>query len=150
MFGVIMPLCNRMFCCIFGWYFYIEIRLKCEKNILLSSSRAFSLSNPMENSAVCQLSSFFIVYPCGKQWGYMEKSCKMQQNEMNLELVSEFFFVYSTSWSNQNSPKSTFCTFSFQKTYRITIFYDQLNWKTTKKRQQYEVVYNPKFCRIFT
>ena len=40
------PLCNRMFCCIFGWYFYIEIRLKYEKNILLSSSRAFSLSNP--------------------------------------------------------------------------------------------------------
>ena len=39
-----MPLCNRMFCCIFGWYFYIEIRLKYEKNILLSSSRAFSLS----------------------------------------------------------------------------------------------------------
>ena len=31
MFGVIMPLCNRMFCCIFGWYFYIEIRLKQEK-----------------------------------------------------------------------------------------------------------------------
>ena len=46
MFGVIMPLCNRMFCCIFGWYFYIEIRLKYEKNILLSSSRAFSLSTP--------------------------------------------------------------------------------------------------------
>ena len=44
MFGVIMPLCNRMFCCIFGWYFYIEIRLKYEKIILLSSSRAFSLS----------------------------------------------------------------------------------------------------------
>ena len=26
-----MPLCNRMFCCIFGWYLYIEIRLKYEK-----------------------------------------------------------------------------------------------------------------------
>ena len=46
MFGVIMPLCNRMFCCIFGWYFYIEIRLKYEKLILLFSSRAFSLSTP--------------------------------------------------------------------------------------------------------
>ena len=23
MFGVIMPLCNRMFCCIFGWYISI-------------------------------------------------------------------------------------------------------------------------------
>ena len=46
MFRVIMPLCNRRFCCIFGWYFYIEIRLKYEKNILLSSSRAFSLSTP--------------------------------------------------------------------------------------------------------
>ena len=49
MFGVITDhataLCNRMFCCIFGWYFYIEIRLKYEKNILLSS-RPFSLSTP--------------------------------------------------------------------------------------------------------
>ena len=42
-----------MFCCIFAWYFYIEVRLKYEKNILLSSSRAFSLSTPIENSAVC-------------------------------------------------------------------------------------------------
>ena len=65
MFGVIMPLCNRMFCCIFVWYFYIEMRLKYEKNILLSrffnclplwktvlfvSSRAFSLSTPVDNS----------------------------------------------------------------------------------------------------
>ena len=50
MFGLIMPLCNRMFCCIFGWYFYIEIRLKYEKNILLSSSRAFSSSTPVDNS----------------------------------------------------------------------------------------------------
>ena len=31
MFGVITPDCNRMFCCIFGWYFYIKIRLKYEK-----------------------------------------------------------------------------------------------------------------------
>ena len=46
MFSVIMPLCNRMFCCIFGRYFYIEIRLKYEKIILLSSSRALSLSTP--------------------------------------------------------------------------------------------------------
>ena len=50
-----------MFCCIFGWYFYIEIRLKNEKDILLSSSRAFSLFTPIENSAVWQHLSFFIV-----------------------------------------------------------------------------------------
>ena len=31
-------------------FFYIEIRLKYEKNILLSSSRAFSLSTPVDNS----------------------------------------------------------------------------------------------------
>ena len=47
---MIMPLCNRMFCCIFGWYFYNKIRLEYEKNILLSSSRAFSLSTTVENS----------------------------------------------------------------------------------------------------
>ena len=46
MFGVIMPLCNRIFCCIFGWYFCVKIRLKGKKIILLSSSRAFSLSTP--------------------------------------------------------------------------------------------------------
>ena len=60
MFVVIMPLCNRMFCSIFGRYFYIEIRLKYEKIILLSSSRAFSLSTPMENSKLgkqCWLSA---------------------------------------------------------------------------------------------
>ena len=33
--SLIMPLCNRMFCCIFGWYFYIELRLKCEKKIIV-------------------------------------------------------------------------------------------------------------------
>ena len=33
MFGVIMPLCNRMFCCIFGRYFFIKIRQKYEKKI---------------------------------------------------------------------------------------------------------------------
>ena len=32
-----MPLCNRMFCCIFGWYFYIEIRVNYETIILLSA-----------------------------------------------------------------------------------------------------------------
>ena len=24
MFSVIMPLCNRIFCCILGWYFYVK------------------------------------------------------------------------------------------------------------------------------
>ena len=75
MFGVIMPLCNRMFCCIFGWYFYIGIRLKYEKNILLSSSRPFSLS-----TTTLSLST--------SMWGYIEKSYKMQQ----------MFFL--TIWTN--------------------------------------------------
>ena len=91
MFGVIMPLCNRMFCCIFGWYFYIEIRLKCEIIVLLSSSRAFPLSTPMENSAVCQLQSFFIVYPCG-QWGYIEK--KLQNATNSVSVSVSFFFCF--------------------------------------------------------
>ena len=46
MFGVIEPYYNRVFYCIFGWYFYIKIRLKYEKNVLLSISRAFLLSIP--------------------------------------------------------------------------------------------------------
>ena len=35
--------------------FYTEMRLKYEKDTLLSSSRAFLLSTPMENSTVVQL-----------------------------------------------------------------------------------------------
>ena len=101
MFGVIMPLCNRMFCCIFGWYFYIEVRLKYEKNILLSSSRAF-----------------FIVYPCGQHWRYMENDYKMQQNwftklflilkfsiyrplfkiSCNILMLEQSFFTISENW----------------------------------------------------
>ena len=42
------------------------LRLKYEKKIPLSSSRAYL--------------HYFIVYPCGKQWGYMGKSYKMPQN----------------------------------------------------------------------
>ena len=76
MFVVIMPLCNRMFCCIFGWYFYIEIRLKYEKNILLSSSRAFSLSTSVENSEAtwkkatkCNKLIFFSTWNKHYYWG---------------------------------------------------------------------------------
>ena len=66
MFGVIMPLYNRMFCCIFGWYFYIEIRLKYEK--IFCSALEIFIVYPL----------FFVVYP-EQQWGYIEKSYKMQQ-----------------------------------------------------------------------
>ena len=66
-----------------GDIFDIKTRLKYEEIILLSSSRAVSLSTPIENSAVCQLKSFFIVYLCGKQWGYMEK--KLQNATKNLD-----------------------------------------------------------------
>jgi hypothetical protein len=50
------------------------MRPRYEKNILLSSSRAFLLSTPMENNTVVQLKSFLVayslflvVYPYGKQ-----------------------------------------------------------------------------------
>ena len=55
MFGVITPLCNRMFCCIFGWYFYIA----------KSGWNVEKLS-------------------CGQQSGYMEKSYKMQQKHVDI------------------------------------------------------------------
>ena len=48
---------------VLGCCFNIEIRLKYEKIILLFSSRAFSLSTPMENSAVCQLRAFSLSTP---------------------------------------------------------------------------------------
>ena len=47
--------------------FFIKIRLKYEKIILLSSSKAFSLSTP----------TFLFSIPV-EQWGCMEKSYKMQ------------------------------------------------------------------------
>ena len=70
MFGVIMPICNRMFCCIFWWYFYIEITLKYEKNVLLSSSRAFSLSTP-------NILSSIPMYNCETTWKKATKCNKL-------------------------------------------------------------------------
>jgi hypothetical protein len=43
--------------------FLIEIRLKYEKNILLSSSRSFSLSTPIENSYLSALELFHCLPP---------------------------------------------------------------------------------------
>ena len=42
---------------------YIEIRLKYQKIILLSNSRAFSLSTPMENSAFLSALELFHCLP---------------------------------------------------------------------------------------
>ena len=73
----------------------LHFRLRYKKNILLSSSRAFSClfkgwtaplppeSNPyLQTSFFIVYPLFFIVYPCGQQWGYMEKSYKMQQTHV--------------------------------------------------------------------
>ena len=71
---------------------------KTSLKILLSSSRAFSLSTPMENSAVCQLKGFFNVYPCGQQWGYMEKSYKKLQNATNIAYLPELTILLVWFW----------------------------------------------------
>ena len=42
-----MPSCNRMFCCIFGWYFYVEIRLKCEKIFCCPALELFHCLPPL-------------------------------------------------------------------------------------------------------
>ena len=104
MFGVIMPLCNRMFCCIFGWYFYIEFRLKCEKNIpalelfhclplwktvLFVSSRAFSLSTPVENSEAT--------------WKKATKCNKLIPSKYNWKITyfgGAFWFLTIGIWTN--------------------------------------------------
>ena len=58
-------------------------------NVLLSSSRAFSLSTPMGNSAVCQLQSFFIVlgiaplFRCLPLWTTVRLHGKKLQNATN-------------------------------------------------------------------
>ena len=82
MFGVIRPLCNRMFCCIFGGYFYIEIRLKYEKIILLSSSRAFSLSTP----------TFPLSTPVDNSEVTWKKATKYNKN-------NSAFFVHKKDWT---------------------------------------------------
>ena len=95
MFGMIMPLCNRIFCCILGG-FLSKIRLKSKKKY-----------------SVVQLKSFFIVYPCGKQRGYKEKRYKMQQNLTTLPFTkfkifsnfrNYFFFL---SWS-EGEPENSY------------------------------------------
>ena len=84
MFGVIMPLCNRMFCCIFGWHFYIEISLKHEENNLLSSSRAFSLST----------SSFLFSTPVENSEATWKKATKWNKELFHYQIkVKNFFFA---------------------------------------------------------
>ena len=73
-----MLLCNRMFHCILGRIFDTEMKPKYEEIILLSSSRAFLLF-----AVLLSFSSLhpllLVVYPYEKQWGYLEKSYKMQK-----------------------------------------------------------------------
>ena len=86
MFGVIMPLCNRMACCIFGWYFFTKIRLKYEKIILLSSARAFLLSTPVENSEA----TWKKATKCNKNlfWNYLTINTKIFQHfDHNILLI---------------------------------------------------------------
>ena len=70
MFSVIMPLCNRILCCIFGWYFYVKSGWNIQKNILLSSSRASSLSH----------STISLSTPVNNSQDTWKKKYKMQQN----------------------------------------------------------------------
>ena len=50
------------------------------KTMVFVSFRAFSLSIP----------HFFVVYPFGKQWGYMEKSYKMQQKFLHTRCSNNY------------------------------------------------------------
>ena len=92
MFGVIMPLCNRMFCYIFVLYFYIEIRLRYEKNILLSTL-TFSLSTPVEHSEAtlqCCLSALELfhrlppLFHCPPLWKTVKLQVKKLKNATNM------------------------------------------------------------------
>ena len=76
---------NVWFCCIFGWYSYIEIGLKYDKIILLSSWRAFSLSTL-----------------CGQQWGYMKK--ELQNATKTIKLVG----LLSCDWSRPTTTDVCF------------------------------------------
>ena len=56
------------------------------KNILMSSSmQSFFIVYP----------HFFIVYPCGQQWGYMEKCYKLQKTKWLLIIAA---FTYMPRW----------------------------------------------------
>ena len=80
-----MPLCNRMFCCIFGWYFYIEIRLKYEKIILSSSSRAFDC---LSYGKQCCLSALELFH-CLPLWKTVRLYGKKLQN------ATKYYFLVS-------------------------------------------------------
>ena len=92
---MIMPLCNRMFCCIFGWYFYIEIRLKYEKIFCCPALELFHCLPPL-----------FHCLPSGQQWGYMEKSYKMQQIICQILLLKNVYKTYTFIWTKHINIKA--------------------------------------------
>ena len=73
-----MPLCNRMFCCIFGWYFYIEIRLKYEKQIFCPGLELFHCLPPL--------------FCCLPLWKTVRLDGKKQQNATNMIFDATFYF----------------------------------------------------------
>ena len=76
----------------FGSYFYIEIILKYEKNILLSRSRAFSLSTPMGKqcclSAIELFHCLFPLFCCLPLWKTVRLHGKKLQNATNVLTTS--------------------------------------------------------------
>ena len=127
MFGVIMPLCNRMFCCIFGWYFYVEIRLEYEKNILLSSSRTFSLSTPtfpLSTPVDISEAPWKIATKCNKRKLLKDKICFSIKKWDNFQTKIHLNSKLSQTLPNlhwQNSPHVTLtCLLGWPRKWRFT------------------------------
>ena len=108
MFGVIMPLCNRIFCCIFGWYFYIEIRLKYEKNIL------FLFLSPL--------------FCCVPLWKTVRQHGKKLQNATSIFFYRIDLNMYFKSKQFQNPTIFNIGTFN-NYVDRILQYFDRLKMK---------------------
>ena len=109
MFGVIMPLCNRMFCCIFGWYFYIEIRLKYEK-IFCCPALELSHCLPLWKTVLFVSSRAFSCLPLWKTVRLHGKKLQNATNRLNkwINIGTNIFVVFITPfWNLRGKLKSS-------------------------------------------
>ena len=109
------------FFCIFGWYFYIEIRLKSEKKILLSSSRAYSLSPP----------TFLLSTPVENSEATLKKATKCNKESVAYVVVNFAFVNFDLS----------LCVLFFFSIYKVSNLPESLKktngiWERRKKKVQ--------------
>ena len=95
---MITPLCNRVFCCILGWYFYVKSVWNMKKIFCCPALELFHCL-PLWKTVLFVSSS-------GQQWGYMEKSYKMQQIICQILLLKNVYKTYTFIWTKHINIKA--------------------------------------------